>query len=275
MICGTGAISNGRCAWPRQLLSVTAGIARAPRLTRQCKVGGCVDMVQIMSQESIEDKIVDELMPQIGADCRCAGAPVARRARGADFGFHSPSLKEKLVEVIQPLHQGCIQQRLRKRWWKSRYRQSKRSSRKPLPQEHLHKHIVEQTVAFCVTEQNENRGGVSASAARAHPRGIPGATEQRENHGNASGSVSRAHPRAHRGPELPKKCRHRKRQIGKPSRDNENELLEAATARARDEEDEFLQAVPQDETMKVRRTEVHVRKHPGKLGQLVRNEGVS
>ena len=42
---------------------------------------------------------------------------------------------------------------------------------------------------------------------------------------------------------------------GQPGRDSEEELLEAAMARARVEEDEFLQAVPQDETMKERQAE--------------------
>ena len=41
--------------------------------------------------------------------------------------------------------------------------------------------------------------------------------------------------------------------------------LEAAIARAREEEDEFLQAVPQDETMKERQAEVYFRRNPGML----------
>ena len=53
----------------------------------------------------------------------------------------------------------------------------------------------------------------------------------------------------------------RKRQKGKPGPDSEEELLKAAMARAR-EEDEFLQAVPEDETVKVRRSEVYFRRHP-------------
>ena len=47
---------------------------------------------------------------------------------------------------------------------------------------------------------------------------------------------------------LPKKCR-RKRQQGKPGRDSEEELLEAAMTPARETEDGFFQAVPQDVTM--------------------------
>ena len=42
-----------------------------------------------------------------------------------------------------------------------------------------------------------------------------------------------------------KKCRHRKRQKGKFGRDSEEGLLEAAMARARGEEVEFFEAVPQ------------------------------
>ena len=144
---------------------------------------------------------------------RCVRAPVARRARGADFGFHSPSIKEKLVEVIQLLPQDCTQQRLAEEMVEVAVSPIKEelaeasSSRAP-PRAH-------RGAAMGIpraTEQNENRGGVSASAARAHSRGIPGATEQKENHGSASGSDSRAHQQAHRGPELPKKCRRRKRQ---------------------------------------------------------------
>ena len=71
------------------------------------------------------------------------------------------------------------------------------------------------------------------------------------------------------------KCRRRKRQKGKPGRDSEEELLEAAMARAPEEEDEFFQAVPQDETMKVRQAAVHLWRHPGKLEELMRNGGLS
>ena len=46
-------------------------------------------------------------------------------------------------------------------------------------------------------------------------------------------------------PELPMKCRRRKWQKGKFGHDSEEELFEAATARAIEEEEEFLQAVPQ------------------------------
>ena len=38
--------------------------------------------------------------------------------------------------------------------------------------------------------------------------------------------------------------------MGNAGRDSEEESLETALARAREEEDKFLQAVPQDETMK-------------------------
>ena len=64
-----------------------------------------------------------------------------------------------------------------------------------------------------------------------------------------------AHPRAHSGTELSKKRRGRKRHKGKPGRDSEEELHEAAPAQAREEEDEFFQVVPQDETMKERHGE--------------------
>ena len=57
-------------------------------------------------------------------------------------------------------------------------------------------------------------------------------------------------------PEHPKKCRRRKRQRGKLGRDSGEELLQAAMTRAREEEDYFLRAVPQDASMKVRQAEV-------------------
>ena len=50
---------------------------------------------------------------------------------------------------------------------------------------------------------------------------------------------------------------------------SEEELLEAAMARAREEED----AVPKDETMKVRQVEVYFLRHPGQLEDLTRNDG--
>ena len=78
--------------------------------------------------------------------------------------------------------------------------------------------------------------------------------------------LSGAHPRAHRRTELPMKCRRRKRQKGKLGRDSEEELLEAAMALALEEEGEFLQAVPEGETMKVRQAEVYFRRHPKQLG---------
>ena len=179
--------------------------------------------------------------------CRCS---VAGRSPRADFGFHSPSIKEKLVEVIQPLPQDCTQQRL-----------------------------AGEMVKIAVPPIKEELAEASASRAppQAHRRadsGMPRTTEQRGNHGSGSGSVSRAHTRAHRGPELSKKCCRRKRQKGKFGLNCEDELLEAAMARARDEEDEFLQAVQQDETMKVRQTEELFRMHQERLGKPNRKQTV-
>ena len=61
---------------------------------------------------------------------------------------------------------------------------------------------------------------------------------------------------------------------GKPHRDSEEEVLEASTARAREEEDEFFQAVPQHEATKVRQADVYRWRHPEQLEELMRNEGV-
>ena len=58
---------------------------------------------------------------------------------------------------------------------------------------------------------------------------------------------------------------------GIPGRDCEDELVEAAMARTR-EEDEFLEAVPQDETLKARQAEVYFRKHREKLEELMRSK---
>ena len=108
-----------------------------------------------------------------------------------------------------------------------------------------------------------------ASGSGAHPRahfgadtGILRATDHQENRGGVAGSDSGAHSRGHGGTELPKTYRRRKRQKGKPGRDSE-ELLEAALARAREEEDEFFQAVPQDEGTRERQAEVYFSEESG------------
>ena len=62
------------------------------------------------------------------------------------------------------------------------------------------------------------------------------------------------HPRG--GPELLQKWRRLKQQQGKLGRDSEEEFLEAAMSRAPEVEDEFIQEVPQDETMKERHADV-------------------
>ena len=88
-----------------------------------------------------------------------------------------------------------------------------------------------------------------------------------------TGSVSGEPPRARGGTEVPKK-RRRKRQEGKPGRDSEEELLEAVTARVR-EQDEVLRAVPKDETKKVRQAIVFFRRHLEQLEKPTRNEDLS
>ena len=62
--------------------------------------------------------------------------------------------------------------------------------------------------------------------------------------------------------------------MGKLGLDSEEELLGAAMARAREEEDEFLQAVPQGETIKERQSEVNIRRNPEMLEFLMRKEGL-
>ena len=86
-------------------------------------------------------------------------------------------------------------------------------------------------------------------------------------------SVPGAHPRAHRKTELPKKRGRRKRQQkSKRACGPEEGLLEAAIARARREKDEFLQAAPQDETIKERQAEVYFRRNPEMLEFFMRKE---
>ena len=51
-------------------------------------------------------------------------------------------------------------------------------------------------------------------------------------------------------------------------------MFKAAMARVRDVKEEFLQAVPQDETMTVRQAEVYFPRHPEQHEELTRNEGV-
>ena len=118
---------------------------------------------------------------------------------------------------------------------------------------------------------------VEASASRAHPPADSGssrAADQGEHREGFSGSASGAHPRAHRGPELPQKYRRRKRQQGKPGRDSEGQWLEAAMGREREKEDEFLQAVSQDETIKEWQAEVYFRRPPELLEFVMRKEGL-
>ena len=141
------------------------------------------------------------------------------------------AIKEELAEVMQPRPQDCIQGRL-----------------------------AEQIRGFPPLKEELTE----ASASRAHPRAHRGAyngtvcaTDERENRGCVSCSAS-ALPRAHRGTELPEKCRHRTRQQGKPGRVSEEELLEASTAREREEKDEFVQGGA--ETKKERQGEVYFRR---------------
>ena len=73
------------------------------------------------------------------------------------------------------------------------------------------------------------------------------------------------HIRAHRAPEHRKKCRRQEGQKGKLARDPKEELIEAAMARAREEEEKFPQAVPPDDTIKERQAEVPFRRNPERL----------
>ena len=61
---------------------------------------------------------------------------------------------------------------------------------------------------------------------------------------------------------------------GNPCRHPEEELLEAAMARAREEEDEFLQTVSQDDTMKERQAEVLFQRNPVMFALPMRHEGL-
>ena len=84
---------------------------------------------------------------------------------------------------------------------------------------------------------------------------LANATDQGGNRGGGSGS----HTGAHLGPLLNEKCRRRKRQNGKLGRDSEEVV---AMAGAREDVDDFVQAIPQDGTMKVQQIEVFFRRHP-------------
>ena len=61
---------------------------------------------------------------------------------------------------------------------------------------------------------------------------------------------------------------------GNPCRHPEEELLEAAMARAREEKDEFLQTVAQDDTMKERQAEVLFQRNPETFALPMRHEGL-
>ena len=122
---------------------------------------------------------------------RCGGGPDHHPPREADGGTH------------------------RRRRWVSLWHPSMRRSWKLGPaacvwenrgSEHEH------SVAFLVPQIKAKIAKMFSGGAN---KGTSRATDQRAKLGGVSGSDSEAHPRAHRGPELPKKCRRRKRHQGK------------------------------------------------------------
>ena len=187
-----------------------------------------------------------------------------------------PLIKEEIVEVIQPLR---IAHRDGSQWL-------------------INEHIVRPA-----TDQRKNRGGASASGA--HPRaqceadtGIHYVSDQREN--NGMNSRARGADSGTPVPQVEAKiaevfqvlsqepihsrivdpCFPRSAVVvkatkkGNPCRHPEEELLEAAMARAREEEHEFLQTVPQDDTMKERQAEVLFQRNPEMFALPMRHEGL-
>ena len=110
--------------------------------------------------------------------------------------------------------------------------------------------------------QSASRAVPGCNSEAGADSGIPRAAVQREHRRGVPGSGSGAYPRAPRGTELPNKCR-RKRQQGEPERGGAG-CSGDGTGTGR--EDEFLQAVPQDETMKKRQAEVCFRRSQEVLG---------
>ena len=79
--------------------------------------------------------------------CQC----LSFRKETADqmVDFRVPAVKGELVEVIQFQLQDCIQGRLAEQMMDfSQSHQLRRISRRPLLQNHIHEHIVEDTLAF-------------------------------------------------------------------------------------------------------------------------------
>ena len=129
--------------------------------------------------------------------------------------------------------------------------------------------MAEQIVDFSPGNHGGTRGGDSASAPALHSitaRGADYGFRSTANQGGARHSSCRRrrrnsrrccqgliHERNHDhivDQSFPRSVGVGKWQKGKPGRDCEEELLASAMALAREEEDEFLQAVPQDEIMK-------------------------
>ena len=174
----------------------------------------------------------------------------ARRA--AVVAFFVSQIHEKIAEVFQAVvqertHGHVVQQSVA--FFVSQIHEKIAEVFQAVVQERFHGHVVQQSVAFFVSQIHEKIAEVFEAVV------------QERTHGHIA------------DPSFPK-CHRRKRQEGKHGSDPEVDLLEAALTRAREMEDEFLQAVPQDEAMKERQAEVHFRRNPEMLEFLIRKEGL-
>ena len=89
---------------------------------------------------------------------------------------------------------------------------------------------------LCAADQREHDGGVSAPTAGAGS-GFLGGTDRCESRGKLSGSTSGAHPRAHCGRSSQEVPSSDASEWANFAVDSEQELLESAMARAREEEE--------------------------------------
>ena len=163
----TGAMSNCHFAWTWQLLFIRTEIAREPRLVQ---VGGCVEQnVEVPVSQSMT-KIVDDPVHRHrrGADRRCASARESGRNGAAECEFQSPQSRMNSWRRFSCCLRIAFRDGSWSLLWISFWHQSRRSSRRPLPQEHIHEHILKHTVAYsgilCATQIEEKLAEVFSTS---------------------------------------------------------------------------------------------------------------
>ena len=228
----TGAMSNCPCASSASAVHHSCDRTRTV-VVAAVQLEGCVEQKVDVPVSQSAEQIVDDSMSQVVTDTvveQIVDMPVLQfQARFTEHNVDSthPSIKEEVVDVIQPLPQDCIQGRLAEQMVKlavptrkQKLAEASTSGAHPRPG------CRADSGTPHAAEKCENRGTHSlargadggvpsatdqgALVSRAHPRGVLDATDQGETRGGVSSCDSGAHPRAW----PPKKCRRRKRQKG-------------------------------------------------------------